>query len=65
MHLHTLYMYYSVCVYISSPPDCNEPSLSYFDAHGNYYAKNDPESIQDTWLQEVDWSKVRGQFYWQ
>ena len=32
--------------------------FSYFDAHGNYYAKDDPDSIQDNWLTDVDWSKV-------
>ena len=30
----------------------------YFDAHGNYYQK-DNDDIQDTWLQEVDWNKVQ------
>ena len=33
-------------------------SCRYFDAHGNYYEKDDPESIQDNWLQDVDWTKV-------
>ena len=31
----------------------------YFDAHGNYYAKEDPNAIQDTWLEDVDWARVR------
>ena len=31
---------------------------SYFDAHGNYYTKNDPDDIQDNWLREFDWDKV-------
>lgn len=30
----------------------------YFDSHGNYYFKDDPENVQDSWLQEVDWNKV-------
>ena len=30
----------------------------FFDAHGNYYAKKDEESVEDTWLQDVDWNKV-------
>ena len=30
----------------------------YFDSHGNYYLREDPESVQDEWLQEVDWNKV-------
>ena len=29
----------------------------YFDAHGNYYLK-DNEVVQDTWLEGVDWNKV-------
>ena len=33
----------------------------YFDAHGNYYAKEDPNAIQDTWLEDVDWARVRGE----
>ena len=33
---------------------------SYFDAHGNYHVKEDTESFQDNWLQDVDWNKVRG-----
>ena len=31
---------------------------SYFDSHGNYYYKEDPESVQDNWLQDIDWNKV-------
>ena len=30
----------------------------HFDAHGNYYLKKDPESIQDNWLEGFDWSRV-------
>ena len=33
----------------------------YFDAHGNYYRKDD-EEVQDTWLEGVDWNKVRSMF---
>lgn len=33
---------------------------SYFDAHGNYHAKEDTDSFQDNWLQDVDWNKVGG-----
>ena len=33
--------------------------FSYFDAHGNYYEKKDPNQIQDNWLDGVDWGKVR------
>ena len=32
--------------------------LRYFDAHGNYYTKEDPDNVQDNWLQDVDWNKV-------
>ena len=32
----------------------------HFDAHGNYYLKKDPASIQDNWLEGVDWNKVGG-----
>ena len=44
-------VYYEHCV-----------EFRYFDAHGNYYAKDDPESVQDNWLTDVDWTKVRD--YW-
>lgn len=41
--------------------DVNLLSLSsYFDAHGNYHAKEDTDSFQDNWLQDVDWNKVGG-----
>ena len=32
--------------------------LQTFDAHGNYYLKKDPASIQDKWLEGMDWNKV-------
>ncbi len=53
-----------VCVFIHCLPALPSrlrllPTLSYFDAHGNYYAKDDPDRIQDSWLQEVDWNRVR------
>ena len=32
---------------------------SYFDSHGNYYEKDDPDTIQDNWLTDVDWNKVK------
>ena len=31
---------------------------SHFDAHGNYYV-DDTEIVQDNWLTDVDWNKVR------
>ena len=37
---------------------CAKTHCRYFDSHGNYYLKQDPESVQDEWLQEVDWNKV-------
>jgi CD2 antigen cytoplasmic tail-binding protein 2 len=40
-----------------------EMEEGYFDAHGNYYRKDD-EDIQDTWLQEVDWNKVEEEREW-
>ncbi|XP_003383440.1 PREDICTED: CD2 antigen cytoplasmic tail-binding protein 2-like [Amphimedon queenslandica] len=36
----------------------------YFDAHGNYYEKADPNAIQDTWLEGVDWAKIEEQRQW-
>lgn len=35
-----------------------EMEEGYFDSHGNYYYKEDPESVQDNWLQDIDWNKV-------
>ncbi len=32
---------------------------SHFDSHGNYYV-DDTEVVQDNWLTDVDWNKVRG-----
>ena len=31
-----------------------------FDAHGNYHLKKDPDSVQDSWLEGVDWGRVSG-----
>ena len=31
----------------------------HFDGHGNYFSSNDPDSIQDNWLTDVDWNKVK------
>lgn len=41
-----------------------EMENGYFDGHGNYYAKDDPDSIQDNWLSEVDWTTVDEREEW-
>lgn len=30
----------------------------YFDADGNYFEKDDPDKVEDTWLEGVDWDRV-------
>ncbi len=30
----------------------------YFDSHGNYYQKDDPDNIRDNWMDNLDWIKV-------
>ena len=35
-----------------------EMEEGYFDADGNYFVKDDPNAVEDNWLQDVDWNKV-------
>ena len=37
---------------------CSTSYLSYFDSHGNYYARDDKDDEKDNWLDGVDWNKV-------
>jgi CD2 antigen cytoplasmic tail-binding protein 2 len=30
----------------------------FFDRDGNYFEKKDPNRVEDSWLQGVDWDKV-------
>ena len=34
----------------------------FFDADGNYFEKKDPNKVEDSWLQGVDWDKVEKNF---
>ena len=36
----------------------SEMEEGYFDSDGNYFEKQDPDKVEDTWLEGVDWDKV-------
>ena len=38
----------------------SELEEGYFDSDGNYFEKADPDKVEDTWLEGVDWDRVSG-----